>query len=140
MFRSLSHQLHGTKDKHNDVHLVQKVMEENMEKYNNYSIQIETTFSQHVQLIKNQGDTSSCLPTSNLCAASSSGTYKWHVFKPEPKRQPTSISLPPNTSLPFTKDHIEIAHSTDHYDNVPSAACLSPLTLPLIITQQLQLD
>ena len=56
MFKSLSHQLHGTEDKHSDVHLVvQKVMEENMEKYNSYWIQIETTFSQHVQLIKNKG-------------------------------------------------------------------------------------
>lgn len=155
MFRSLSHQLHGTEDKHSDVRfVVHKVMEENMETYNSYWIQMDTTFSQHVQLIKNKGVWGTqveLLAVSDyyqlpvyVCAASPSGTYKWHIFKPDPKRQPASRSLPPKITLPFTKDHIEIAHSTDHYDSVvPSAARQSPLSPPLIITQQtvsIQLD
>ena len=102
MFRSLSHQLHGTKDKHSNVCLVvQKVMEE---KYNSYWIQIKTTFSQHVQLIKNQGVWGTqveLLAASDyyqlpiyVCAANSSGTYQCHTFKPEPQRQPISRSKP----------------------------------------------
>ena len=65
-------------------------------------------------------------------------TYTWHIFNSQPSRYSPSTSFRANClPLPFTKDHIELAHSADHYDSVvPCTGDQTPLSLPNIITKE----
>ena len=78
-----------------------------------------------------------------ICTAHSSSrnlTYTWHnMFNSQPSRYSPSTSLYANLPLPFTfiQDHIELAHSTDHYDSVvPCTGAQAPLSLLHIITKE----
>ena len=153
MFRSLSHQIYGTEDEHLNIRLIlQQVLEENLETYEKFWIQTDVPFSVHVQQLKNQGVWGTHvellaatdyyqIPVYILCTVyGSTGklTCTWHMFNSQPSRYSPSTSLRANhLPLPFTKDHIELAHSADHYDSVvPCTGDQTPLSLPNIITKE----
>ena len=131
MFRSLSHQIYGTEDEHRNIRLVlQHVLEENFEVYEKFWIQTNVSFSSHVQRLKNQGvwgtqvellaATDYYQVPIYVCTVRGSGgnlTCAWHMFNSQPSRCSFSTSLHATLPLPFTQDHIELVHSTDHYDS-----------------------
>ena len=150
MFRSLSHQIYGTEDEHQNIRLILQVLEKNLEMYEKFWIQADVSFSVHVQRLKNQGVWGThveLLAATNyyqipvcICTAHGSSrnpTYTWHRFNSQPSRYSPSTFLYANLPLPFTQDHIELAHSTDHYDSVvPCTGAQTPLSLPYIITKE----
>lgn len=53
MFRSISHQIYGTEDKHQKIRLtLQQVLEENFEMYEKFWIQTDVSFFSHIQRLK----------------------------------------------------------------------------------------
>ena len=120
MFRSLSHQIYGTENEHRNIRLtLQQVLEENMETYKKFWIQMDTSFSLHVQMLKSQGVWGThveLLAASDyyqypvyICAVRGSSenlTCRWHMFNSQPSRCTLSTSLPAKLPLPFTQDHI----------------------------------
>ena len=151
MFRSLSHQIYGTEDEHQSIRLtLQQVLEENLDTYEKFWIQTDVSFPLHVQKLKNQGVWGThvellaasdyyqipvCIYT--VRGLSENLTCTWHMFNSQPSRCSLSTSLHANLPLPFTQDHIELAHSTDHYDSVvPCTGDQPPLPLPHIITKE----
>jgi hypothetical protein len=153
MFRSLSHQVYGTEDEHQNVRLtLQQVLEENLETYEKFWIQTDVPFSVHVQRLKNQGVWGThvellaaidhyqipvCICMVHVHGSSGKLTSMWHMFNSQPSRYSPSTSLRANLPLPFTKDHIELAHTADHYDSVvPCTGDRTPLSLPHIISKE----
>lgn len=152
MFRSLSHQIYGTEDKHQKIRLaLQQVLEENFEMYEKFWIQTDVSFSSHVQRLKNQGVWGThvellaatdyyhipvCVCT--VCGSDGNLTCTWHMLNSQPSRCSFSTSLHATLPLPFTQDHIELVHSTDHYDSVVpcTGSDQIPLPLPHIITKE----
>ena len=127
MFRAISHQLYGTEDKHLQIRLsLHEFIVQNRLKFGEYWIDSTTSYSSHIQNIKDSGswgtelELKACsdylsLPVFVCSPDIATKAYRWERFTPQWNNGISSIS-----TLPFTVNHIEIAHSStrNHYDSI----------------------
>lgn len=143
MFRAVSHQLYGTEDKHLQIRQsLYNFIEHNKSKYEEYWIDSTISFSNHLQQIKNPGawgtelELKACsdylsLPVFVCSPDIKTKAYRWEKFDPSSSNSGACTVL---TLLPFTVNHIEIAHSStrNHYDSIVpyNSLASSPLSPP----------
>ena len=126
MFRAVSHQLYGTESRHLDIrHSLNHFISQNQSKYEEYWIDSTASYSSHLQLMRNPGSWGTEL---ELKAFSDYLSMPVFVCSPDGLTGGRSIPRQPQSdtcigklpTLPFTLNHIEIAHSSTrgHYDSV----------------------
>ena len=145
-FRACSHQIYGTETHHTDLRqLLQHYIQDNYSKYEKYWLDRSVSYSEHVQHLKDLGTWATqlelqafsdyiCCPIFVCSPNTQTRTYGWEKFTPSTNNSSSNIALP-SSGLPFTVDHLEIAHSStrDHYDSiVPYRDQAPPLQAPVI--------
>ena len=130
-FRACSHQLYSTEVYHSELRQsLQEYIQDNYSKYEIYWLDCNLSYSDHVQQLKTQGTwatqlelqafcDSICLPIFVCSPNVQTRAYCWGKFTPSTHNRNAGINLP-LSGLPFTVDHLEIAHSStrDHYDSI----------------------
>ena len=145
MFRAFSHQIYDTEDFHAQLRQsLHHYIQEKQSKYEAYWIDSTISYSQHLQQLKclqNWGTQLELKAFSDylslplfVCSPNSQTTaYTWEKFAPSTQTSSPDVTLPP--SLPFTIDHLEIAHSSkrNHYDSIvpyrENSSALQPPTI-----------
>ena len=126
-------------------HCMHQYIEQNKSKYEAYWIDPTISYSQHLQQLKSLGSWGTqlelqafcdylCLPLLVCSPNFQTRAYCWGRFTPSTHTRSPNVTLP-LSGLPFTVDHLEIAHSStgDHYDSVvPYSEHSSPLQAPVI--------
>ena len=146
MFRAISHQLYATEDHHAQLRqcLCQSI-EQNKINYEVYWIDSSVSYTNHLQQLMHQGSWGTQLELKAisdylsvplfLCSPHvSTRAYRWVKYAPSLSTSRQDMTLPPFT-LPFTVNHIEIAHSSteDHFDSVTPYNASSPsLQVPMM--------
>ena len=124
MFRAIAHQLYGMEEQHLQVRTsLINFINLNKSKYEEYC----TNFSKHMDSVKNPGswgtgiELKACsdylsLPVFVCTPDLTTSAYRWEKFIPLPGSSGSSQLV----TLPFTRGHIELAHSSgrDHYDSI----------------------
>ena len=145
LFRAVSHQLYGTEEKHLEIRMsLIDFINQNKSKYEQFWIDSNSTFSEHMDSIKNPGswgtelELKACsdylsIPVFVCTPDLKSNAYRWEKFNPFSWASGSSqLDL-----LPFTEGHIELAHNStrDHYDSIVPYDNHSLLSLPTFRTK-----
>ena len=157
MFRAVSHQLYGTESRHLDIrHSLNHFISQNQSKYEEYWIDSTASYSSHLQLMRNPRSWGTelelkafsdylSMPVFVCSPDVTTKAYRWEKYTPTASKSDTCIGKLP--TLPFTLNHIEIAHSStrDHYDSVipyssTVSSFLSPPTFRLRVVASLSIE
>ena len=121
MFRAVSHQLNGTESRHLDIrHSVNHFIEQNQSKYEEYWIDSTASYSSHLQLMRNPGSWGTELelkafsdyPSMPVFVCSSDVTTRLTGGRSILRQPQSDTCIGKLPTLPFTLNHIEIAHSS----------------------------
>lgn len=148
MFRAISHQLYATEDHHAQLRqCLHQFIEQNKLKYEVYWIDTTISYDNHLQQLTHLGSWGTQLELKAfsdylslplfLCSPhETTRAYKWgkYASSTSTRSRQDMTNLPPFT-LPFTVNHIEIAHNSaqDHFDSViPYNVSSPPLQVPAL--------
>ena len=147
MFRAFSHPIYATEDFHAQLRQsLYHFIQENQSKYEANWIDSTISYSQHLKQLKCLQSWGTQLELKAFsdylslplffCSPNSQTTaYSWGKFAPSTQTSSSDATLPPSASLPFTIDHLEIAHSSkrNHYDSIvpyrENSSALQPPTI-----------
>ena len=135
LFRALTKQLFGTDTMHISLRkYVAEVIHMNHYHYSQFFIPYgrTRTFEKHQTETKNPGVwgtqvelqvASDCyqLPVYVCSPHPQTKIIRWLIFRPQSLPEEPSMSCLPQLSLPYTKNHIQLAHTGCHYDSVISS-------------------